>query len=1455
MDQLYDAVISGMSTKEIVNAFVTKTEFTSVYPRSMANASFATKIVDNVVGSSASATAKAAAVADITAALTAGMSRGDIVYQIFTNLANKPATDADWAGTAKQMANQVEVAKYYTETLNSSGTDLATLRKVVAGVTATTDVSSPEALAAVITTAVPPAPKSFVLTSAADNGAAFEGGAGNDFFSALVSDSAATTTLSPGDSLSGGAGSDVLSIAVSGGGQTGGASAVTTVTAAFVLDSIETVNVSNYNTGSTVSGAVVANTNSFNMAQATGVSKVALSGSSASSVTQFQNLGKIVDVEMGSGSGSLTVNYTAATTAGTSDVQKLLLNGQTTNTGLSTGTRGTFTMAGVETLAITSTGSTTNRLTVDDTSGLKAITASGDRALVIAPASGKLVDVTSVDASSMTAGISYTTAASASQSLIGGAGSDYFTFSGNSFAAGDTVDGGAGNDFLSVATTASLAATDFLAVTNVETLVLTGAAASISLASDISPKTFNFLNAGSQTITFAAGYKAASTVYFRGITYSASGVQTATGDSITNSANIALDVYASQSDLVKTDFSASPTAAGKADTTAGAPAGAQLATIVGGTGVDSLYITPVDTRGASSYVKSIPLSTIASRIDNIVVMDNGDDPSATATALQYPAGFDLDITTGAITTALKVDGSSLDGGTVQVISNVVTMVDDETLVVDASLAAAAVTLIGGGGADTLTGGTVNDVIHGGGGADSIIGSAGGNDSIDAGPGDDVIEMGTALSSADTINGGDGNDTLNIASSNFAAVSLANVSNVENLGITGTSAVTLSPSVVFTAVRLDKDSSPAAQSLTLPTGYTGSVNVYIDSGGDKVVNSANIALTVYGNDSAFTSSTTITGGTGVDTLSVKATSNTLNLTNHTSINSIVIRDSGDELSTSAYYGTSPAGKSVTFAGEASLNGSAASTTKLTIDASALDSPTLNAAGTAYINSESLIMSAAYQGSLVVAGGGSNDTIYGGQGTSGDSLSGGDFNDTFMMGANLSYLDTVSGGNGSTDRIYVNLSSAGIDDSAFISVSSVEQLYVQGGGTNVATIGSFASTAGIGAVYNATAAVLKVSAAAVPTGLNVIGAVAGTTDFGANGGNSITTGLGNDNIYLRLSGLNTSDAISGTAGTDTLHLYASDRVNASRVLDTGSATGLFTSVNNSGTIGDIGNISKIVIVDDIYNQAATTTTLTFDASYGATASKGQRSIMLEIDGSGLDAASAIPTGSSFSNASSTLLASLGREDLVVDASQNASTERVSISGGGGNDTLSGGAGNDVINGGAGADVLVGGAGADIISGGSGDDTITGGSGVDVMTGGSGNDVFVFNSTGFDTGIVPASGIYYGGVVASGSAVSTGGFDKILDFGTNDAITNGLGLGRSAVNGVDKLWTDTSGVLRGAYDATAQTFTFSATGVDSLFVWDRDGDASTTSDLVAVVLVGYVDAGSGSGSVTGLWGNSGG
>lgn len=51
MDQLLEAVNAGMSIKDIVNVFTTKTKFTDTYATTLTNQEFARKLVDNVVGS------------------------------------------------------------------------------------------------------------------------------------------------------------------------------------------------------------------------------------------------------------------------------------------------------------------------------------------------------------------------------------------------------------------------------------------------------------------------------------------------------------------------------------------------------------------------------------------------------------------------------------------------------------------------------------------------------------------------------------------------------------------------------------------------------------------------------------------------------------------------------------------------------------------------------------------------------------------------------------------------------------------------------------------------------------------------------------------------------------------------------------------------------------------------------------------------------------------------------------------------------------------------------------------------------------------------------------------------------------------------------------------------------------------------------------------------------------
>jgi len=140
MGQLLDAANSGLTVKQIVNIFTTKSQFTDAYPQTMTNNAFATKLVDNVVGSSASAQAKQSAVNDVIGALSLpGWTRGDVIFAIFSNLAGKPSTDPDWAGTSKKLANQVVYAKYFTEDLLIDTTNLLQLRNAVSAADETTD--------------------------------------------------------------------------------------------------------------------------------------------------------------------------------------------------------------------------------------------------------------------------------------------------------------------------------------------------------------------------------------------------------------------------------------------------------------------------------------------------------------------------------------------------------------------------------------------------------------------------------------------------------------------------------------------------------------------------------------------------------------------------------------------------------------------------------------------------------------------------------------------------------------------------------------------------------------------------------------------------------------------------------------------------------------------------------------------------------------------------------------------------------------------------------------------------------------------------------------------------------------------------------------------------------------------------------------------------------------------
>jgi serralysin len=145
MDQLAEAYRYGLSVKQIVDIFTTKKQFTDVYPTTLSHGQLAQALVTNIVKTSASDATKQAAVKDITDAMDlAHWTVGQVIYQVFGNLANFAYSDPTWGNTAKQFANEIAVAKTYTDTLSQSTTDLATLRSVMAPISHLTDVSTPE---------------------------------------------------------------------------------------------------------------------------------------------------------------------------------------------------------------------------------------------------------------------------------------------------------------------------------------------------------------------------------------------------------------------------------------------------------------------------------------------------------------------------------------------------------------------------------------------------------------------------------------------------------------------------------------------------------------------------------------------------------------------------------------------------------------------------------------------------------------------------------------------------------------------------------------------------------------------------------------------------------------------------------------------------------------------------------------------------------------------------------------------------------------------------------------------------------------------------------------------------------------------------------------------------------------------------------------------------------------
>lgn len=821
------------------------------------------------------------------------------------------------------------------------------------------------------------------------------------FTGAVVAASATGTTFTIGDNLSGGAGTDTLNVSISG---DAGATYTTRT-----LTGIENVLVSNFDDDAATTAA-----DTFNAATWTGVSKVGLSSSAATGDTVFTNLANLVDAEMTSGAGDLTVSYAAAAVEGSADTQNLTVNGVTA---------GIFTADnGVETLAVVASG--TNGTVTDLVAGTNTTKLTID-ASVNLTLTNELQDFTTINASTSTGNVSVVTdtTTAANLTITMGAGNDTVDM-GTALTDADSVAGGDGIDTLVVDDASDI--TDLTSSNNVsgfETVRLTeAAAAAFTNLANYNTIDYRIAAAGSASTTAVAEGTA---VLFSGDAATMShGVLNATNVGTTNAVTVTLDHATASTDVDITSLTIGGVetlnivSAGDTSTTASG-------TLFTGDQTDSNAIATLAAAAATTINISGSTDLVLAGTGSTVTANTAVDASDMTGSLVYTNRSTATAAT-TITGGTNDDFISGRNG----LDNINGGAGNDSLVGGGGNDIIA----GGDGIDTITGGAGNDVITGGAGND-IINSSTNVDNVDAGAGDDTIILAAAfatdLTSADTISGGEGIDTLRIDETQAVdmvtnAANLTNVSGIEIIGLNDDAANTLTindltlginDGTSITARALSNQAhvinpvgvlnSSATVNLTAAAAVTGTLTYTLSNAKDNLAFNAADAEILATTAGYLSASDTIVGGSaqGDRILFSVDTATTINTT---ADSHVLANVSGVEaISINRTDGTAAADYVITL-GDAfvganydSVNGN------FTISSDAGDTGDTDIDGSA--------VSASY--SLVLTGGTAADTISGG--AAADTLTGGAGADTIGGGAGADEIigglgaDRLTGGDGSDD----------------------------------------------------------------------------------------------------------------------------------------------------------------------------------------------------------------------------------------------------------------------------------------------------------------------------------------------------------------------------------------------------------------------------------------------------------
>ena len=1248
-----------------------------------------------------------------------------------------------------------------------------------------------------------------------------DGGAGNDTL--LLDDDYWAST----DTIKGGDGDDTIQLSADSDAD------VVTDTDFSKVTGVETVAAASATALTITLGSYAQAAGVTTVATDTGTNSVTIDTTYTADITVALSTGTDT-VNASATSAKLNVTAAAASltsadviTGGTGTADKITITADSNSTGAVLGTS----VTAIESVVVAASGVKTAKITLNDAQGVAAKTFTVDAsALVGGTASMTLDDSAETDATATisvigSAGADTITLGGGKANVTAGDGSDTIRFqaTGN-LTYQDTISGGAGTNTLNFKDAVDDA-------TNITFTIVDADLANVTSVKKISATETDSTDRAILNVTLGANAQAA-------------GIVSVTGGDGSDTVNATSTSFTSA--LTFTAGSGTDTfSAGAGGSTVVFEVGELDANdvLTGGAGSDSINLT---NSGTANFSLTAGAATFTG-FETITINDY--------------LGYDYSITTDdanvASTKTLTVDASGLlnNTGATGLASTLTFNGSNETN--------GKFNITGGAANDSLVGGAGADTISGGAGADTITGGTG-YDSLSGGDGNDVFVMATSsaaftdgVSVTDTVNGGAGTDTISFSvSMTLRDADMANVSSVEVLDINGSADDVTLTDAAFTSM--------GTTTLTVDaTDVTGGAYVRLSSltsdnsltyKGSTTVNLNDSVYGGAGNDTFRFSSTTnvlkgtdlVSGGAGTDTLEINfggATAGTAVVDRISGIESIKVRalaSTGDGgwvndataaaltlQVTNTYYAQS----SVTVDASAIIlatNGSLASTDTITFDASG-DSDAaeaFNVIGGA--GNDSLVGGA---GNDTLSGGDGGDTITGGAGV--DNLQGGSGNDTFVFStvthfSNMSGVETVVGGAGSADAMTFNTGTWALSAQDLSAISGIEKINFASSSSITLGDGIYSANGQGFTIIETADTGMYVNGASVSSANSVVVTFDGDTadtlvggagddvftqvDEGANtaiGSTTITGGLGNDTLKLNVqTAATTTHTLTNVTGIENLAInVGDDATNGDADTDILSIVTVNANVASAGTLtGDFSTYS--------YVSGSSTVTATFAGK-------------LYFDGSAEIATSTTTVGKY------NITSGSGATSLVGGSGADT------LTGGDGIDTIKGGAGADVLSGGAGADSIEGGVGADTITGGAGDDTIRGGSGADVMTGGAGNDTYMYSGSSYETGIVSGAVIYYGGTVDAGTSVSTTSMDRITDFKASDFIVTNAGAFGTGSNAVGAAWTEYQGLLTGTYSATANTFTFSTTGTDSLYVYDLDGSTNTGNDLYAIVLTGYVNA----------------